>query len=270
MYLTQAIAFELAPSCPHAHAHPFCPASQKRWEILDTSAPMSDDLIVETAVRLMRDFHFRGLFQWHYYNEPLVTVDRMLGLMERIREADGYEGTPAEPRFLLWTNASAEPFRCEKLKGFDQVHVSIYPECEDVLCKLAGLADDTGADPIVHFPHDDGRVSPIPGPLGYCCRMFMEMIFDYYGNAHTCCYDWRGENKMGNLNTSPLPEIVERWREVRLRLLPGHAAAPPPARCRQCQGTHILTRLDRQIQVEAHNAINGFLCDGTPFPTGDP
>jgi len=225
MNATQYVIFEASIACQFAGVHRACPISDpRRWPGGAPPEPMPDALIVQTAVALYRDHGFTGMIGWHYYGEPAMARDRILGLMDAIEAA-----WPAA-RFTLWTNGldgDAEWFR-----RFAQIVVSDYGldhERREAIHRAAPWA-------ILRRSTLDARRTAV-GPdadATPCARMFAEMIFDYGGAVHCCCYDWRGQAELGRLGDGALDELIRRWRIARAAMVRGaHGSAAPPC-CRRC------------------------------------
>ncbi len=249
MIRTGYIIFEIGRECNLGHIHTKCPNSHPdRYRHVDTKHPMSDDTIVDTAVALIQEHGFRGLVAFHYYNEPSLSANRMFALMDRI--------TDREPsaRFVLWTNGTLIANYDRRYGAFHEIHVTDY-ELESHPCqshRLYGIKDSVH----VHRWQLDDRLNTTGSEPGRpesdkpCCRMFTEMIFDYYGNVHLCCYDWRGLADAGNIHTSSLGVLVASWQGARRWMIgekmepfvmPGRNGAAPV--CRTCtapgRSTHI-------------------------------
>ncbi|OPZ25210.1 MAG: hypothetical protein BWZ02_02560 [Lentisphaerae bacterium ADurb.BinA184] len=132
-----------------------------------------------------------------------------------------------EVRFVLWTNGQDAP---DDLPGqFDQVHVTTYEQKSLRVKELVPHAR-------VWAPTPDRRLNakPTPDSPAPCLRPFVEMVVDFYGNIHACCYDWRGDVPLGNVHDAPFAWLVQRWQGFR-DLVAGPAMADgAPTRCRTC------------------------------------
>lgn len=202
MKYTQFLIFELGKTCNLAKVHKACPsASPGRFAHVDTSHMLTDEIIVRTAVRMYREFAFRGAVAFHFYNEPTLQSERMHRLMALIKDE-----VPAA-RFVLWTNGTQhvpQPIRNQ----FDAIHVTNY--ARDGHPPLAEICDSQNAE--VHgWPLDARLTAKEEFSRRPCARPFTEMVFDAYGNTHPCCYDWRGLGTVGNLFADELEDIVADW-----------------------------------------------------------
>ncbi|MHC4867289.1 MAG: radical SAM/SPASM domain-containing protein [Planctomycetota bacterium] len=265
MRLTQYLIFELGSGCNLSGAHRRCPnAHPERYAHLDTSRTLDDDTIVSIATRMYREFGFRGLIGWHYYNEPMVQRRRMWQLMGRIREAI------PESRFVLWTNGTIVNTNGVVLDqdllpfaAFEQIHITDYGDDQWPTILAGELEARQIPASIHHWELDDRLDPPVEESDRPCLRMFTEFIVDNHGNVHLCCYDWRGLGSPGSVFTTPLGELVERWRAIReaisgprMRLDPPPSGpdAPffaeftrAPAVCRTCSKRCGLTEFDPTI-----------------------
>lgn len=220
----QLLTFEVTTHCNLSGLHSRCPSGKPcRYELLDTSRPVSEDRIVEIAEE-SHHLGFRGKIAWHGYCEPLLEFDKIRRLIARIREK------VAGQRFLLWTNGALIENVADKLAGlFDTICVSNY------LKRDWSFLHSACGDIRVFSGHLDRRMDPQGGDGdGPCRRVNVELLVDFYGNACPCCQDWRGALCLGNVNTDEWGSIVERYRSLRsqldsFRMLPG-----APERCRKC------------------------------------
>jgi hypothetical protein len=204
---------------------------------------MSDGLIVDTAVRMYREFGFRGLVGWHYYNEPLCEMARMLSLMSAICDR------VHEARFVLWSNGMLLPMVQDGFEYFEQAHLTDYGGLSKP--RVSKLRERCPHVMVHRWPLDD-RLTADSGPLRYepCGRMFTEFILDYYGNVHLCCFDWMGLGLPGNIHTTPfdwmglglpgnihttpIDELVRRWQAIRQGVSGDQMDAAAPQTCLRC------------------------------------
>lgn len=228
MYLTQFLILELGTACNLAKVHTACPnRSPERYSHLDTSNELSDEKIVDTARRMYREFGFRGLVGWHFYQEPLLQQDRMFRLMAEIRKEI------PEARFVLWTNGTKFPQDLSQFVQFDQIHVTAYaaPNAPEHLNQLVNLVPQTNVRSI---PLDSRLTATRHFSRIPCLRMHTEFIIDHYGNVHLCCYDWKGLDSIGNIFTSPLDDLVKRWQLTRETMNGLLMSAIAPDVCQTC------------------------------------
>jgi len=228
----QSLVFEISPHCNLCKEHAArCPiALPDRYGNLDTSRPLSDEKILEVCRLAYGELGFRGVIGWHYYNEPLLSWDRIEPLMRRIQEA-----VPAA-RFVLWTNGTLiglDPADARRLGVFSKIFVSNYqnrqwaahaheiPGTEWEI--LSGKLDERALPDRVHSE-----------PQGRCLKPFRELVLDHYGNAHLCCNDFRGRYPLGNVWDVDFREIVEDFTEARNAVM-FDPMRDPPTVCRGCR-----------------------------------
>lgn len=270
---TQFAIFESGRECNLGHIHTKCPNQHPdRYKHVDTSQVMSDDTIVGTAVALIQEHGFQGMIGFHYYNEPCLTARRMFRLIYAIRARE------SSARFVLWTNGTLFPqYTARQYFAFDAIHVTDY-EFDSHPCladRLYGLKDIVE---VHRWPLDDrltttGDEPGRPESDAPCCRMFTEMIFDFYGNVHLCCYDWRGLGSPGNIHKQSVDSIVEAWRGIRrtmcMRKMASYVLAVqsthhgpyignsvyPPAVCRTCTAPGRSTHITNFVKAPAEAAM---------------
>ena len=181
-------------------------------------------------------FGFRGLITFHYYNEPLESIDDILGLVLR------YPG-----RVSLWTNGLKfhrylNPIEKTIIEKAHDVVVTRYEENEHLETVLAEYKDQGKV--IFNYIDLDNRADRNETPVfheGYerCGRPNWELITDYHGYVHLCCADYTGETKLGNILTDNPFQVLEQWnayREHVLSLQPWSEETfdSLPLPCKQC------------------------------------
>lgn len=224
MRYLQFLDFEICRGCNLANEHAQCPTtSELRYAGLPHTTPMTDEQIIEIAVAAYTVHGFRGFVGWHYYNEPLVAATRMWALMAAIKQR------APQARFLLWTNGELIPEDAAQFGRFDQIWITNYRNQD--FSRVAAVCPNTHVKPAALDTRRDMARKDSSAP---CVRPFVELIFDYYGNAHICCMDWQGRASPGNIHTSPLEQIVGRMQSLR-QSVSGAAMWPdaPPV-CRTC------------------------------------
>ena len=247
-YLTGLI-FEYQPRCNLATEHRWCPS----WSRLKHSPPpgtgathLTTDKIVELTL-LAREFGFDGLVGFHYYNEPMLEWNRLLGIMARLEE----QSPPF--RFILWTNGTyIRPDMAKDLARFEVVVVTnhtgldlgmIWAMCPGVELVLSTPDDRLTAR--VDSPLDD-RTSP-------CLRPMTEFVIDYWGEVHLCCYDWRAQSGIGNVLTDDPADCITRWQQARDAIVTAWTIGDLPEACRHC--THRDYTLQSYCSVAGWRAI---------------
>lgn len=232
MNLTQFLIFESGRECNLGTAHDRCPnLHPERCKHCDTSAELPDERIVEVAAEAYGRHGFEGLVGFHYYNEPLAQRDRILRLTAAIR------ARVPDARFVLWTNGQLLPQEGPELDAlsiFDKAWLTQY-DGKNYKRILKAIP----ATKFLRWGLDQ-RAAPAVGKdrREPCGRMFSEFVFDFYGNAHICCIDWRGEVRLGNVQREPFAEILARFQHVRDQISRAQMDPEAPRVCRRCNCRH--------------------------------
>jgi len=210
------LTFEINDECPLTAVHPECPRNHDRWGDRDISRTLDTNSIIKFVDFCTREFGFSGLLTFHYYNEPLESMDDVYGLVLR------YPG-----RVSLWTNGLRfhrylNPIETTIIEKAHDVVVTRYPEndyLEETLAGYVGIMK-------VRFQYIDldNRAEQSDNPVfheGYerCGRPNWELITDYHGYVHLCCADYTGETKLGNILTDNPYEVLEKWNAHREHVL---------------------------------------------------
>jgi hypothetical protein len=231
MNKTGYLSIEICRECNLGAFHKRCPnLHPDRYASVKHDEPLRTGQRANVAIAMYRKHGFRGRVGFHYYNEPLADADRMWELMDTIG------GTAPEAEFVLWSNGTLLPEDCEPFKQFAEIHITDYQIPEHRAVNLSALKKACpytmvhrwGLDDRINVLGDEVRYSP-------CHRMFTEFIVDCYGNVHLCCYDWRGLASIGNVQETPLGELVKRWQEVREQIGGGAMDPNSPDACLKCK-----------------------------------
>ena len=242
----QILIFEIGTGCNLAQAHKGrCPNTHPdRWAGTEGRRPLTDDMIVRLAVEAYEQHGFRGMIGWHFYCEPLLYWDRIRPLLTKIRQR-----VPAA-RFLLWTNGTKMPTPTIQLRIVDQIQITNYGGLD-----VAALSELPNVGRIIQPIWDcrwNAAVSPSPTAKG-CEKPFSEFVVNHYGQVLLCCYDWRGEVKIGNVWDRPFGEVVAAWQGVRDAIAGMKMGGDAPDRCRRCVMKHedLSYAFDRKIAAES-------------------
>ena len=213
----EMLTIEISPDCNMQAEHDGkCPGTLAcRYELSRGTRPLTDDKIVAIVKEAYRDLGFRGSINWAYYNEPMLSWDRLKALMRRIREC------VPEARFTLWTNGTITPATVAELSAFSRIFVTDYGDKSKAFAKA--IADTVPGLPVALINGTlDDRIDHDPTPSLACCqKMFREFIVDCYGNVHICCTDYKGEVRIGNVWDLPLDGLVESFGMVRQTVADG-------------------------------------------------
>lgn len=224
----QLLSFEIGRTCNLAALHPWCPVNDPSRHSVNgcngLQMPLTDGEILDFA-KFAQLRGFAGLVAWHYYNEPMIHLDRILALGCQLREVG--------LRMGLWTNGTLireddlawiERFDSVWITDHDRERRALY---QRLVNKFPGR---------VHLKcggHDD-RLTVYSTPAKRCMPCWRptvtEMIVDYVGDLHLCCTDWRGECQIGNVRRDNHAELLDRWGRMAVAASVG--ALPV---CAQCQ-----------------------------------
>lgn len=250
MKYTGYLIFELGKTCNLGKLHAACPnLHPDRFSRIVSDQTLPDSLVVELAAEAYQVHGFRGRIGWHYYNEPLMAEARMWRIMDAIDAR-----VPA--RYTLWTNGTKWPKKPENLRRFEELHVTDYGVPEQPVDREAWRQ----AVPHVQFQSWplDSRITAEPREsLAACRRMFTELIVDYFGNVHLCCYDWQGLGSPGNVHTDKLGDLVRRWQAIRESISGSMMTPEAPEVCRRCAMRCGITRFVPEVAEDAARYARG-------------
>jgi hypothetical protein len=189
------LSFEINNTCNMAELHKGqCPINHPERYKFSTSKKSITTSDVMMVWGWARKHGFRGLVQFHMYNEPLLVLPQMSDLIRRMRTID-----PRQP-FQLTTNFHTTP------KGFDIINISDY-------------AGGVQLDQRILTNEREGKSYSEMPKKGLCGRgRGWEVIIDYFGNWCLCCNDWRCEESVGNIHNTPYDVLLERWEEKRMKI----------------------------------------------------
>lgn len=227
-YLT-ALLFEYSDQCNRSREHSWCPSGcAERWAHLDTSKHLEQVDIVRLAVAAWREFGFRGLFGFHCYNEPLMHYNKLMDIV------GGISTELPESRFVLWTNGDyLREYMKTDLEKFETIVVTDYGNLDyELVNKTCPQAA------IIKSKHDQRKIAEVDWYSQQetmpCLRPATELIVDYHGNLHFCCYDWRGLSSPGNILTDGLNGSIKIWRGLRDAIFTADKMIDLPHACRRC------------------------------------
>jgi hypothetical protein len=238
------LSFEVGRECDLAAAHPYCPVNRpERYANSAGKSPLGDNSIVAfTCHARSQGFNFKGLVAFHYYNEPLLSRERIDKLLDHFAHA------LPQQQFALWTNGNALRAEDKEWLGrFAAVYVTAHNQDRRQFFEALKLALPDAVK-IMPGGHDDrGSVYDVlpklcPAP---CWRPTVtEMIVDYLGELHLCCVDWKAAEKIGNLQTDNFETCLRNFAEA-ARL----AREGAPEVCRRCRNL----RRSPFVAVENYN-----------------
>lgn len=230
---TAHLIFELNNNCNLAGEHDQCPINlPDRYGNLDQAQTLTDDVVV-SACEVAYRFGFAGHVAFHYYNEPMLAISRILKLIEKIKT------TVPQARFLLWTNGTLiNEANAYKLAAFDKIVITNYDKRNYEF--VARFCEDTTID---FWGFDSRATNAETISTAMCARPFNELIFDHYGNAHVCCIDFRGKVELGNLFSDPVEKVIDKYKTVRALCYGDGVSmkAEAPEFCKNCALRHNTT-----------------------------
>jgi hypothetical protein len=181
------LSFEINRGCNMAELHTLCPSANPiRYKYSTSKKPITDDLIFDFWKWCTEKHYFRGILNWNGYNEPSLVINRIHGLLRRMRKID--PGLPSQ----LVTND--DNFQSDE---FEIIKRSRYGEGGTRLCDDRRPQFDNR---LLAALQGEGKPYTRMAPFGRCVRgMGWEIIIDYYGNWVMCCADFSCENSFGNI-----------------------------------------------------------------------
>ena len=192
------LSFEICCTCNLQNVHKECPINKRKYQ--DTRFCLDTDIIVD-SIKRARGLGFRGMVAFHYYNEPLVRLNTIKEIMDRVPEQD----------FLIWTNAlllDRDVKKNESLRRFKCVCITCY-NTDDMPFFEALKAEYKNIE-IFDWELDDRLeiYNKTKKNEFACKRPLFEIPIDYHGNIHLCCMDWNNQHRIGNIFDEPLDQIV--------------------------------------------------------------
>lgn len=228
---TNLISIEIGKGCDLAKVHTKCPISDvDRYGDLDISNPITDDKLID-IISQSYSMGFKGEIAFHYYNEPLLYADRVFSIIERVRDLF------PESRFFLNTNGNFIHKHLDKMYYFSTINLSNYEGknwdwLKEHLHKNASLrVFDFGLDSRKENFKNYRDTKP-------CNRPYKEFIIDYYGNAHLCCMDWKGQVELGNVVKGDFKMIFDKFVDYRKKI-GSDPMDDAPDICKKCIGKSI-------------------------------
>lgn len=222
--LTQQLSFEIGQDCNLSEVHVKCPIKRMNR----VGRPLTDEIIIRTAIDAYTNLGFEGFISWSLYNEPMLHVDRMLGLMEEIRNF------VPKSRFMLWTNGTIKS-EDPRMKLFERVWISPYSELDDRLD---------------HYGEPNKK---------RCLLPFNDFLISNTGDVYICCLDWANEVKIGNIFDSSLKELdAKRW-EYTQKISGREMTDDAPKACLGCKHKWDIGYFDERIRSKALTEISKVL-----------
>lgn len=206
----QYLSFEISSNCNMSSAHAWCPINDPlRYPEHESHIVCSNESIINFA-QAMYLRGFNGLIAFHYYCDPLINANRLLYLIQNIKNAI------PRSEFILWTNGAL----------LDNLSINWLSVFKQIMITLHNLTDKERLQNIVKdFPntifhdnvHDDRS-------LIYDCKTIkrdkclrplkIEMPINYYGNVRLCCSEFRGQVSIGNIQQENIDDVIDNFIET--------------------------------------------------------
>lgn len=202
LHFLKHLAFEINNECQLTNLHKECPRNTRK---LIGNPIETKDIIGFLQHCLKRGFD--GLVNVHYYNEPLLSKDKLIEIINAVPEA----------KYSLWTNGINLSLDDESfIKRFTDVMVTIYPETN---INVFNILSTTCKNMRSQQGFLDKRIHHIEGKeIERCGRPNWELIIDYCGKGHVCCGDWELEMYIGDIRDG-YDMFLKRWDLWRKQLL---------------------------------------------------
>lgn len=223
----KTISIEIGSNCNLKSVHTVCPANvMKRSD--------KDILSVEEVCEVMDEAvgnGFKGLFAFHFYNEPLLYIDRISDVMQR----------RPQYKYLLWSNGilvNKVKEKCFNFNLFDKIVFTCYDETyNETLLSLKEMHKDTQ----IFQPEMDDRLNIYTAEEMKqlsCRKMSVELPIDCEGNVYICTFDYKKEFLLGNIKEQSLLSIINSERYIQYfdahnRLLMSDTACELCRKCRR-------------------------------------
>jgi hypothetical protein len=259
----QILSLEMGVACNLGGAHTLCPNALglARYDGLSRLRRLTDaDML--GIISAFGAEGFQGFLNFSYYNEPTLETDRLLWLV-----AEGKQRAPLA-KALLITNGTVLPKDVSGFTVFDWVGVTDYggahtpdPEILAELTRVVGAPRCAEAQLGVWVT--PGKLDSRMVSRGVlrtdkpCLLPFKEFIVDAFGNAHLCCFDWRGACGMGNVLMEGLDAVLARRARAMLGLARTPMGPHAPRWCHKCY--HSRFRILASVHLGARGAAKAWL-----------
>jgi hypothetical protein len=229
MKYIQFLSIEIGRACNYAKLHEgYCPSIDcDRYGNLDTTSEITNDEILD-VVRQSYKMGFNGFIAFHYYNEPMLFIDRIEIVIQNVKNE--FENA----KFCLWTNGSKIDENLDKMKLFDSIYITQYVKNKQFNYVRNYMKDSAKIVTLSGNLDNRRKNFKINNNLDQCVKPFNELIIDIYGNAHMCCMDWKGEIELGNIKKNDFVNIHEKFFKIREQLITNPISDNSPSICKKC------------------------------------
>jgi len=197
----KTISIEIGSDCNLKNIHTVCPANVMKRSDKDILSVEEICKVMDEAV----DNGFKGFFAFHFYNEPLMYIDRISDVMQR----------RPQYKYLLWSNGVLVNKVKEKgfdFNLFDKIVFTCYDEkYNEMLLSLK----ETHKDTQIYQPEMDDRLNIYTATEKKqfsCKKMSFELPIDCEGNVYICTFDYKKEFLLGNIREQSLFSIINSER----------------------------------------------------------
>jgi MoaA/NifB/PqqE/SkfB family radical SAM enzyme len=218
---TQLFITEVGATCNLSGIHIKCPAATRKHYDIE----VSNDKRISLMIEAWQKYNFRGIYAFHYYNEPMLESSSVFNIIQEVRKVI------PESKYMLWTNGTHTPID-DRMKLFDYVKCTNYFHKDDLESYYKSYIDNVD----VFYPYLDNRLDDWHNNQinqSPCLRALIELVIDNYGFCHLCCYDFNNEIELGNVLNDDLGLILKK-RDVLLEMVCREGGKPE--KCLRCKG----------------------------------
>ena len=239
LQVTQMLTFEIGTDCNLSKLHTKCPINY-----MDRAGKtLTDEIIISSVVDAYTNLGFTGFVTWSFYNEPMLHIERILSLMERIRVL------VPQSRFFLWTNGTIlkEDIR---MKLFERIWVTNYLSTPNLEKSFPNMV----VNPSIQL---DDRLDKLGESNKKRCLLPLDnLLISNTGEVYICCLDYKNEVKIGNIFDLSLKEIDEkRWEYI--QKVSGKEMYDAHKSCICCKYKWDISHFDEGIRSKALQVIEG-------------
>lgn len=194
----ETLSIEIGPECNLKKLHSKCPA-----HIMER--PVTGILPTEKIVSIMDEaveLGFNGYFAFHFYNEPLLYVDRITEII-RLRE---------EYKYLLWSNGTLVKKLMNDGFSFDIFDKIVFTNYEETDFEALKGLQKAHKSCYIYNPEMDNRLEhyECTSENYFACKKpYVELPIDCYGNVYICTYDWDKRFSLGSINEHSLEYFLK-------------------------------------------------------------
>ena len=223
----ETISIEIGSDCNLKSVHTVCPANvMKRSD--------KDILSVEEVCKVMDEAvenGFKGLFAFHFYNEPLMYIDRISDVIQR----------RSQYKYLLWSNGVFVNKVKERGFDFNLFNKIVFTCYDERYIEILHSLKETHKDTQIVQPDMDNRLNIYTAEeikQLSCKKMRVELPVDCEGNVYICTFDYKKEFLLGNVREQSLLSIINseqyiQYFDAHNKLLMSDTACELCRKCRR-------------------------------------